>query len=90
MRSFHLGPNEASAIGPLAFGLAAGEATVGRRGGAFGVVFSARTLAAATGGMIGGALYPLLGARGVMMMCAVLLVATLGTFRFARRAPEAS
>ena len=77
-------------VGPLAFGLAAGEATVGRRGGAFGVVFSARTLAAATGGMIGGALYPLLGARGVMMMCAVVLVATLGTFRFARRASDAS
>ena len=74
-------------VGPLAFGLAAGEATVGRRGGAFGVVFSARTLAAATGGMIGGALYPYLGARGVMLMCAVLLVATLASFRFARREP---
>ena len=77
-------------VGPLAFGLAAGEASVGQRGGAFGVVFSARTLAAATGGIIGGALYPILGARGVMVMCAALLVATLGTFRFARREPEAS
>ena len=54
------------------------------------MVFSARTLAAATGGIIGGALYPILGARGVMVMCAALLVATLGTFRFARREPEAS
>ena len=77
-------------IGPLAFGLAAGEASVGRRGGAFGVVFSARTLAVATGGMIGGALYPVLGARGVMVMSALLLVATLGMFLFARRAPDAS
>ncbi len=77
-------------IGPLAFGLAAGEASVGRRGGAFGVVFSARTLAVATGGMIGGALYPVLGARGVMVMSALLLIATLGTFRFARRAPDAN
>ena len=40
--------------------------------------------------MIGGALYPVLGARGVMVMSALLLVATLGMFLFARRAPDAS
>ena len=37
-------------IGPLAFGLAAGQVEAGRRGGAFGVVFSARTAAVAVGG----------------------------------------
>ncbi|MEM9799686.1 MAG: MFS transporter [Planctomycetota bacterium] len=68
-------------IGPLAFGLAAGEASADRRGGAFGVVFSARTFAVATGGMIGGALYEPLGARGVMLLAAVLLVGTLAMFR---------
>lgn len=68
-------------IGPLAFGLAAGQASADRRGGAFGVVFSARTFAVATGGMIGGWLYPHVGARGVMLMAGALLVGTLVVFR---------
>jgi len=45
-------------IGPLAFGLAAGEVEAGRRGGAFGVVFSARTAAVAVGGASGEASAP--------------------------------
>ena len=40
--------------GPLAFGLAAAEVSADRRGGAFGVVFSARTFAVAVGGATGG------------------------------------
>jgi MFS family permease len=68
-------------IGPLAFGLAAGQASADRRGGAFGVVFSARTFAVAVGGMIGGALYDEVGARGVMLLAGVLLVGTLVVFR---------
>lgn len=68
-------------IGPLAFGLAAGEASADRRGGAFGVVFAARTFAVAVGGAIGGLLYPMIGARGVMVASAVLLALTLVLFR---------
>ncbi len=70
-------------IGPLAFGLAAGEASADRRGGAFGVVFSARTFAVAVGGTAGGILYPYLGARGVMAASAVLLAVTLLGFQAA-------
>jgi len=66
--------------GPLAFGLAAGEASADRRGGAFGVVFSARTLAVAIGGSVGGLLYPWLGARGVLVGSNVLLVVALWAF----------
>ncbi|MDF1839053.1 MAG: MFS transporter, partial [Planctomycetota bacterium] len=51
---------------PLTHGLAANVATADRRGGAFGVIFSARTLAVAVGGTSGGLLFPLIGARGVM------------------------
>ncbi len=68
-------------IGPLAFGLAAGQARADRRGGAFGVVFSARTLAVAVGGTSGGLLYTLLGARGLMLLAALLVVGTLVGFR---------
>jgi len=68
-------------IGPLAFGLAAGEARAERRGGAFGVVFSARTLAVAVGGTSGGFLYRFLEARGLMVMAALLVVGTLVFFR---------
>lgn len=68
-------------IGPLAFGLAAGQARADRRGGAFGVVFSARTFAVAVGGTAGGALYTLLEARGLMLLGALLVVAALVVFR---------
>ncbi|MEM1447734.1 MAG: MFS transporter [Planctomycetota bacterium] len=77
-------------IGPLAFGLAAGEASADRRGGAFGAVFSARTFAVATGGMVGGALYEPLGGQGVMLLSAALLLGTILAFRGAARAPSAA
>ena len=54
-------------IGPLAFGLAAGEASADRRGGAFGGVFSARTFAAAVGGISGGVLFDLVRLEGVLL-----------------------
>lgn len=73
-------------IGPLAFGLAAGQAQADRRGGAFGVVFSARTLAVAVGGTSGGLLYTYLEARGLMVLAALLVVGTLVGFR--RAAPR--
>ncbi|MEM9381722.1 MAG: MFS transporter [Planctomycetota bacterium] len=77
-------------IGPLAFGLAAGEASADRRGGAFGAMFSARTFAVATGGMVGGALYEPIGVRGVMLLSAALLLGTILAFRGAARAPAAA
>lgn len=68
-------------IGPLAFGLAAGEASADRRGGAFGVVFSARTFAVAIGGTAGGLMYPYLGLRGILAVSGALLLGTLMLFR---------
>ncbi len=68
-------------VGPLAFGLAAGEASVDRRGGAFGLVFSARTLAVAVGGTVGGLVYPFIGVRGVMLGSALIVVLALLLFR---------
>ncbi|TDJ73262.1 MAG: MFS transporter, partial [Planctomycetota bacterium] len=64
-------------VGPLAFGLVAGEVAVDRRGGAFGLVFSARTLAVAVGGMTGGVVSSLIGIRGVMFIGATLIAAAL-------------
>lgn len=64
-------------VGPLAFGLVAGEVAVDRRGGAFGLVFSARTLAVAVGGMTGGFLSAIVGIRGVMLVGALLIAAAL-------------
>jgi DHA1 family multidrug resistance protein-like MFS transporter len=71
-------------VGPLAFGLIAGEVAVDRRGGAFGLVFSARTLAVAVGGMTGGLLSSFIGIRGVMLISAVFIAAAL----VAQRRPE--
>jgi DHA1 family multidrug resistance protein-like MFS transporter len=68
-------------IGPLAFGLAAGQASQERRGGAFGVVFSARTFAVAVGGTVGGFLNPYIGIRGVMVLSGILLVGTVVLYR---------
>lgn len=59
--------------GPLAFGMAAGEIAVDKRGGAFGVVFSARTLAVALGSMTGGLLASFLGIRGLMWLTAAMI-----------------
>ncbi|MEZ6019695.1 MAG: MFS transporter [Planctomycetota bacterium] len=75
---------------PLAFGLAAGLASVDRRGGAFGVVFSARTLAVAVGGTIGGFLYPWIGARGVLAASTVAVTAALIAFWRGRRSAAAA
>lgn len=68
-------------IGPLAFGIAAAAASADRRGGAFGVVFSARTFAVAIGGISGGALYTVFGARGLMIGAGLLVLVTLALFR---------
>ena len=75
--------------GPLAFGLAAGEANSDRRGGAFGLVFSARTLAVAVGGTAGGLVYPWLGASGILLSSTGVLLVALGLF-LRRQAPPAS
>jgi DHA1 family multidrug resistance protein-like MFS transporter len=77
-----------SGIGPLAFGLAAGEASADRRGGAFGAVFSARTFAVAVGGIAGGWAYDYVGARGLMLVSAAVIVAAV--IGFARRTPPHS
>ncbi|MBL6719775.1 MAG: MFS transporter [Planctomycetes bacterium] len=67
-------------IGPLAFGLAAGEVEAGRRGGAFGVVFSARTAAVAVGGSVGGAVAAGLGLRWAIAVGALCVVLGLAGF----------
>jgi MFS transporter, DHA1 family, multidrug resistance protein len=66
--------------GPLAFGLAAAETNADRRGGAFGVVFSARTLAVAVGAAAGGAASPFIGVRGVMLASALIVAGALLLF----------
>ncbi|MEZ6015287.1 MAG: MFS transporter [Planctomycetota bacterium] len=72
-----------SGIGPLAFGLAAGEASADRRGGAFGAVFSARTFAVAVGGIVGGVAYEYIGVRGLFYMSTAII--GLALFGFATR-----
>ncbi|KAA3614368.1 MAG: MFS transporter [Planctomycetota bacterium] len=67
--------------GPLAFGLAAAEIAADKRGGAFGVVFSARTLAVASGGALGGWLSAWLGISGLLLGTALLLILVLGLFQ---------
>lgn len=64
--------------GPLAFGVAAAETSVERRGGAFGVVFSARAFAVAIAAMAGGALSSFLTLRGLFCASAVLLALSVG------------
>jgi MFS family permease len=73
--------------GPLAFGVAAGGTSVDRRGGAFGVVFSARTLSIAIGGTLGGALAGWIGIRGLMLGSAALVALALLMMRLARERP---
>lgn len=53
--------------GPLAFGVAGAEIPVDRRGGAMGVVFSARALAVSASAMLGGVLAGWLGLRGLFL-----------------------
>ena len=66
--------------GPLAFGMAAAETRAERRGGAFGVVFSARTLAVAVGATAGGFAAPWIGVRGVMLAGGGIVAAALWGF----------
>ncbi len=60
--------------GPLAFGVAAAETSVDRRGGAFGVVFSARALALAVAASLGGAASALVGIRGLYALGGLLVL----------------
>ncbi len=62
---------------PLAYGMAAGEISVERRGGGFGALFSARTAAAASGAMLGGWAFARLGFRGVLLVSAAATLAVL-------------
>jgi len=75
-----LGASTAGA-GPSAFGLAAAEISADRRGGAFGIVFGARTLAVALAGPVGGLLLPILGVRGLFAASGVLVVLCLIALR---------
>ena len=70
--------------GPLAFGLAAAEVAVERRGGAMGIMFSARTFAVAVGGALGGVLSGWIGVRGVMAVAAGAVLLALLRFRRAQ------
>jgi MFS family permease len=67
-------------VGPLAFGLAAGEVHAEKRGGAFGVVFSARTFAIAVGAQLGGWLSGLIGIRALMLVAGTVVVCVLLAF----------
>lgn len=67
----------ASGAGPTSYGLAAAETPVERRGGAFGVIFSARALAIAISSMIGGWLSVWLSIRGVFVFGGVLTLVTV-------------
>ena len=79
-----LGVSTAGAA-PSAFGLAAAEISTDRRGGAFGIVFGARTLAVALAGPVGGALLPVLGVRGLFAASGALVVSCLLLLRPASR-----
>jgi len=63
----------AAGSGPLAFGVAAAATSADRRGGAFGVVFSARALAVAVSAMVGGWLSAWVGMRGLFALGAALV-----------------
>ena len=62
---------------PCAFGLAAAELPVERRGGGMGLVFSARTLAISLSAFCGGWLSQWIGIRGLFVAGAVLILLTL-------------
>jgi DHA1 family multidrug resistance protein-like MFS transporter len=61
---------------PLSFGLAAREAAVHRRGGAFGVVFGVRTLAVAVSAMLGGWVSRFVGVRGLLVLGGLIVLAS--------------
>lgn len=68
---------------PLSFGLAAREAPVERRGGAFGVVFGVRTLAIASSAILGGWLSEFVGIQGLFLGGGALVLATAWWMRVA-------
>ena len=70
---------------PLAYGLAATEIPVERRGGAMGAVFSARTLGISISAVLGGILSGWLGLRGLFIVGAVLLGLTSLYAQLSRR-----
>jgi DHA1 family multidrug resistance protein-like MFS transporter len=59
--------------GPLAFGVAAQESSLSQRGGAMGLVFSARCWSIALSSMVGGAAAAVLGVRGLFLANALVL-----------------
>ncbi|MBL8858591.1 MAG: MFS transporter [Planctomycetes bacterium] len=61
---------------PLSFGLAAREASIDRRGAAFGVVFGVRTMAIAASAMLGGWLSRYVGVQGLFVAGGVIVVMT--------------
>jgi DHA1 family multidrug resistance protein-like MFS transporter len=71
---------------PLAFGVAAADSTPQQRGGAMGLIFSARALAVAVGSIAGGWLSSWLGVRGLFVASALVLFACLAWLRRSRRA----
>lgn len=60
--------------GPCAFGLAATEVPVEKRGGAFGVVFAARTLSVALAAFVGGLASRWLGIRGLYVVSGLIVL----------------
>jgi len=75
---------------PLAFGVAAAESSAERRGGAFGVVFSARALAVSLAAVSGGFLSALIGIRGLFVAAALLVAGCLALLGRARPSAEAA
>jgi DHA1 family multidrug resistance protein-like MFS transporter len=68
---------------PNSFGLAAQEAPIDRRGGAFGVVFGVRTLAIALSAMTGGWLSRFVGVHGLMIAGGAVVAWTGWSMRLA-------
>ncbi len=64
--------------GPLAFGVAAAETPIERRGGAFGILFSARTLAVALAAFAGGFLAAWISVRGLFAVSGLVVAVYLG------------
>lgn len=62
---------------PCAYGLAAAELPIDRRGGGMGIVFSARTLAISLSAICGGWLSQWVGIRGLFVAGAVLILLAL-------------
>ena len=75
----------ASGAGPISFGVAAAETGPDRRGGAFGVVFSARALSVSLGAISGGAIAAGLGIRGLFALCGVAVLVTLAAIELRGR-----